>query len=278
MNWTRIDLEHLTDERRMREAKGATAAAAAPAMACEEWMDIGGCATLSLTPKAGGDTGPILFLHGGGWVFGSPVQSLGLARRIAAEAGCQVLSMAYPLAPEHPYPAAIEAVARACDQLGERGSFMLAGGSAGAQIGLAAMALQRDRGGVLPRAALLFCGAFAQTVTGFSHDAFGRAGGRLTSATMADFISVYGVPDDARYADMTKADLSGLPELWLSVGDRDPLLSDTLAVFRASIAGGASSHLEVVPGAAHGFMNDFHADPRIDAAVAAGAGWLAACT
>lgn len=278
MNWNGLDPAALAAERRKREERGAASAQSVPAMAREHWARVGDCDALVLTPDDAAPDGAILFLHGGGWVFGSPRQSLGLTRRIACQARRRVVSLAYPLAPEHPYPAAIDTAAAAITALAREGALAIAGGSAGAQIALAAMLLQRDRSADIPGAGLLFCGAFSQTLDSPSQRSFGQDGGRLTTQRMADFIEAYAAPLAAPYADVTGTDLRGLPPLWFSVGDRDPLLSDTLAVHAQALDSGVSAALEVVPGASHGFMNDFGSSSRIDDAVEAGVEWLVSST
>lgn len=274
MSWIEMDPSDLAAERRLREMRGAALAHDAPRMAREHWTLVGDSDALVLTPHDAEPEGAILFLHGGGWVFGSPRQSLGLTRRIAAQARRRVVSLAYPLAPEHPYPAAINSAATAIGVLAADGPLAIAGGSAGAQIGLAAMMQQRDRAGALPHAALLFCGAFSQSLDSPSHKAFGQHGGRLTTQKMGDFIAAYAAPDGAPYADLTDASLEKLPPMWFSVGDCDPLLSDTLMVHAQALQDGLEAGLDVVPGAAHGFMNDFAASNRCDAAVEVGVEWL----
>ena len=101
--------------------------------------------------SSGGPTPVVLFFHGGGWVMGSLSTHDGLCRRLAALTGLPVVAVDYRLAPEHPYPAAIEDSRAAMDWLFEAGPVhgldvtkaVLVGDSAGGQ--LAAVLANRER-------------------------------------------------------------------------------------------------------------------------------------
>jgi acetyl esterase len=195
-------------------------------------------------------------------VFGSSIGSLGLIRRIVAQTHRPVVSLDYPLSPEHPYPEAINRVTRALAEMETAG---VIGGSAGAQIALHAVSRLEDAG---PRAGLLFCGAFSQNTDTWSHCAFGNDTGQLTTERMERYLAAYGMPKDAPLPN-----LANIPPLFLSVGDSDPLLDDSLQV-HASAQSFNGSVLEVIPHAHHGFMNDWYKNHRIDRAVSDALDWL----
>lgn len=266
MDWQDLAPAARAAERQRREATGAVAARAAPEMAREDRINLAGMVALRCVPKTCTSTVPHVFVHGGGWVFGSSVQSLGLIRRIAWQTCRPVISVDYPLAPEHPYPAAIEAVTEALRQLeAADGLAGVIGASAGAQIVLHCLGRAPD---IAARGAVLFCGAFGQRLDTASHQAFGTEATGLTTADMKRYLTAYAMPEN-----MPAPDLTMLPPLFLSVGDRDPLLDDTLQIHAAD-KGPNGSALDVVPGAGHGFMNSWFRDASADQAVRAALDWL----
>lgn len=265
--WNDWPPEKLNAERKFREARGRSAADTAPAMAIEEQIEIAGYGALRCVPETCLSDVPHVFCHGGGWVFGSSVQSLGLIRRIAHQAKRPVVSIDYPLAPEHPYPAAIKAVRSSLAALASvKGIAGVIAGSAGAQIALRAVVGEDTP---LVRGAVLFCGAFATQTDGWSHDAFGSSGGRLTTKSMKRFLNAYAMPEQEPSLDFTRS-----PPLFLSVGDSDPLLADTLELYSEIAQRRAGDRLEVVPDVSHGFMNEWHRNPRVNDAVKNSIEWL----
>lgn len=271
----------LLRQRAALEAWGRTCAANAPQMRsiCDGTIDLPGgiIPTLTLTPQTVASHVQHLFVHGGAWCMGSSRVFQGLLARMADQCQRPILSVDYPLAPEYPYPAAIDAVAAVIDIVaGRSGVGGLIAGSAGCHIALAA--LLRHRASPLPngpRAAILWNPALAQTTQGWSHSAFGTGSG-LTATDLDTAIAHYAVPPDDPLADLPGMDLSGLPPIWIACGDRDPLLDDSLRFFRRLILSDVDAHLNVVPGATHGFMNRWFADPPANAAVSVALDWLEA--
>lgn len=265
--WRAWSPDDLAAERARREALGQSAAAAAPAMAREDRITVAGLSALLCTPSGAISARPHVFVHGGGWVFGSSVQSLGLIRRLAGQARRPVLSIDYPLAPEHPYPQAIYALKAALEELDtSSGIAGIIAASAGAQIAAQALSKANCR---RVAGAVLFCGAFRADTTAWSHGAFGNLEGRLTSAAMDAFLAAYAIPPDTLPPAPDQ-----LPPMFLSVGDADPLLADTLDLFARTAARRTGDRLQVIPGVTHGFMNDWHLEPCIDSAIAAAIVWL----
>ncbi len=275
--WIEMAAADLAAERAAREENGRIAADAAPKMADETAVTFdtpaGPLPAIRLTPEGAAAGAAVdVFVHGGGWVFGSAYQSLGIARRMANQSRRTILSVDYLLAPETPWPAAADQVGALFDQLAAGpGLHAVSGSSAGAQVALAAMRRQADRGGALPKGALLFNGAFAMTADSWSHAAFGGGSDLLTTAAMTAYIAAYGAGAEG---DMTIADLSGLPPMWLMLGDRDPLIEDSIAVFQRALAAGTTAHLDIIPGVGHGFSNNFHDKPAVDHAITEAMNWL----
>ena len=142
-------------------------------------------------PKPGTTLPVIVYVHGGGWTFGSVDTHDGTMRTLAAASGFAVFGFDYRLAPEHPYPIPLEDTlgAIAFGLSGALGSdvdarrWALAGDSAGATLALAAMIQRRDAGLALPAAAALFYGCYAPDFETGSHARFGE-GYLLTTANM----------------------------------------------------------------------------------------------
>jgi acetyl esterase len=180
----------------------------------------------------------ILYIHGGGWVICSLDTHDGVCRRLANAAGLRVLSLDYRLAPEHPFPAPVEDCVVASLWLSQHGAELgvdasrlaLAGDSAGANLALASCIALRDRGHPLPRAAALIYGVYSADNDTPSHRAFGGGQYILSTPTMRWFWGQYVADPYQRnhpLAAPLHADLSGLPPLYVSAAELDPLRDDS---------------------------------------------------
>lgn len=250
-----IDLQALPSA----EARAAFAANAAqwnqpepPATA--RAVTLGGIACRLLLP-ASRVPGLILFVHGGGWTFGSAETHDRFARLLAEATGQAVLVAEYRLAPEHPCPAAIEdvlAVIAGLDGLAEAdGPLSLCGDSAGANIALAAACGRPAR----PIAMLsLLYGCFAPIFDTESHRQCGDGRFGLSTARMQWYWRNWlGAAEDARAAPL-HAGLAGLPRTHVLAAGLDPLRDDSLMLAARLAAQGVSFRLDVVPGVVHGFL------------------------
>jgi monoterpene epsilon-lactone hydrolase len=119
---------------------------------------IGGVRADVLAAGAPGSRPTVIHFHGGGYCIGSARTARSWAAHLSAAAGCRVVLPEYRLAPEHPYPAALEdarAVVRALAAEGKAGSLVISGDSAGGGLALALALSMRDDGGDLPAGCLL---------------------------------------------------------------------------------------------------------------------------
>ena len=228
-------------------------------------------------PSAATRLPAVIFLHGGGWTLMDIDTHDAMARGIAAASGAAVLAIDYPLAPEAPFPAALETcmgfarfVAGASDGLGlVPGAMAFAGDSAGANLAGAAALGLRDAGGPAAKGLALIYGSYdLSTLERDSHRRFGGGELPLTLARMELFRNSY-VPDAARRSDPLVsplyADLAGLPPSFLAVASHDALYDENiLFAGRLGSAGGAVE-LKIYPGAIHGF---FEAANAVGATVA----------
>lgn len=193
-------------------------------------------------PAGAGASGPgVLYIHGGGWVICSLDTHDGVCRRLANASRLRVASLDYRLAPEHPFPAPLDDCVAAARWLKTHGPVLgiepqriaLVGDSAGANLALATMLTLRDAGDPLPRTAALIYGAYQYDFSGGSYDAFGGGEHILSAPTMRWFRDHY-LPDPAQrrnpLAAPLLADLGGLPPLYVSAAELDPLRDDSDAL------------------------------------------------
>ncbi|MEO8882453.1 MAG: alpha/beta hydrolase fold domain-containing protein [Devosia sp.] len=232
----------------------------------------------------------IVYVHGGGWTFGSVDSHENEMRYLALGTGAAVLGFDYGLAPERPFPAGIDdtvAVIAAARRgvLGEdidAARLALAGDSAGANLALGALLALRRTGVPLPRAAALFYGCYAPDFSTESHRLFGGGQFGLTSARMRwywqNFLAVDAIPPEvpiSNEATPLAAELSGLPPLYLLAAGLDPLRDDTPALARRAAAAGVAHEFITVPGVIHGFLGRAPRLPAARKALAAAGAFLA---
>ncbi|HUR72960.1 MAG TPA: alpha/beta hydrolase [Sporichthya sp.] len=225
------------------------------------WGRLGGVRALRVDPpgpRRSQSDGAVLYLHGGGFVVGSPTSHRPMLVRLALGTGLPVLGLDYRLAPEHPFPAGYDDVLDAYRALRAGGTpaerIVLAGDSAGGGLALAAAMELRD-GGEHPRCVALIC-----PFVDLGPDASWRAGESadplLTLRHTLVFGQQYagGASVDPRVSPL-RGDLAGLPPLIVHTAGDDLLHADgTELVARARAAGVAVEHYD-----APGLWHDFHA-------------------
>ncbi len=217
-------------------------------------------------PPGAGDLPVILYVHGGGWTFGSIDTHDGVMRCLALASGCAVLGFDYRLAPEHPFPAPLDDVLAVLAHveaggLGpgfDRRRIALAGDSAGATLSLGALIARRDAGLPPPATATLFYGCYAPIFDTPSHARNGDGRYLLRTEMMrwywSNFLGSCAAEDAPGACAPLNAELSGLPPLYLNAAGLDPLLDDTSLLAARLAAAGARFRLDVFPGVVHGFL------------------------
>jgi monoterpene epsilon-lactone hydrolase len=207
----------------------------------------------------GADTGRVLlFLHGGGFEFGSVRSDGELAARLGRASGMRVLFPEYRLAPEHPFPAAIDDVLavwrwlRTAQALGAR-SIAVAGDSAGGGLAVALLVATRDAGEPLPAAAVLMSPTVDLTSSGASMTERADQDPISTPAMLRQFASDYlaGADPKTPLASPLFASPAGLPPLLVLVGTADLLLSDSERLATAAAEAGVEVNLEIGQGLPH---------------------------
>jgi epsilon-lactone hydrolase len=221
-------------------------------------VDAGGVPAHWLTAP-GADTGRVLlFLHGGGFELGSLRSDGELAARLGRASGMRVLFPEYRLAPEHPFPAAIDDVLAAwrwlrTDQGLSAGSIAVAGDSAGGGLAAALLVATRDAGEALPAAATLMSPTVDLTSSGASMTERVDQDPFSTPALLRQLASDYlaGADPQTPQASPLFASLSGLPPLLILVGTADLLLSDSERLAAAATQAGVDVTLEIGEGLPH---------------------------
>ena len=221
-------------------------------------VTAGGVPAHWLTPP-GADAGRVLlFLHGGGFELGSVRSDGELAARLGRASGMRVLFPEYRLAPEHPFPAAIDDVLAAwrwlrTDQGLSPGSLAVSGDSAGGGLAVSLLVATRDAGEALPAAAVLMSPTVDLTSSGASMTERAGQDPVSTPAMLRQFAADYLSGADPRtpLASPLFAALAGLPPLLIQVGTADVLLSDSERLAAAATAAGVDVTLQVGEGLPH---------------------------
>lgn len=207
--------------------------------------------------------GPVaLYFHGGGLVSGHRAKDAARAAQVAQEV--TVVTVDYRLAPEHPYPAAIEDAyaalawtARAGRELGHDGRIVVAGFSAGGCLAAGATLMARDRGGPPVEGVMLLAPMLddrMETVscrqvtpaTWTAHDNKVAWGAVLGAAAGGPHVSPYAAPARA-------ASLAGFPPTYLEVGTADIFRDEAVLWALRAWGDGVALHLVVAAGAPHGY-------------------------
>jgi acetyl esterase len=212
-----------------------------------------------------GRTPLVVWLHGGGWALGDLDTHDQPCRYLCRYGRVAVLSVDYRLAPEFPFPAAVEDALAAfswavdhADELGCDPSRVAIGGdSAGGNLAAVVSQLARDGRAAAPAAQLLVYPATDISVTYPSEDLFGE-GYLLTRANMDWFEATYSAgaaKSDPRMSPLRHTDLSGLAPALVVTADFDPLRDEGELYARQLQAAGVPVMLRRTPGLVHGFLN-----------------------
>ena len=202
----------------------------------------------------------LLYLHGGGYLLGSIATHRALAARIAAAAGIRALITDYRLAPEHPFPAALDDAVVAYDFLIDQGfapeSVALGGDSAGGGLALATLVALRDSGRPLPGAAVALSPWTDLAASGESCETrddpmIGSREDLLATASLY----LNGADPRTPTASPLYAELSGLPAIAIQVGTAERLLDDSTRIADRIRAAGGNVELEIFEDLIHVFQS-----------------------
>lgn len=229
-----------------------------------------------------------LFMHGGGFVRGSLDHCDCICRRMVADGNLSVISTDYSLAPEHPYPAAIDDIVKVLDwasaSVAEFGldatRISVAGGSAGATLAMASTLRRRDAGVKIPVGMALFYGVFdIMNTQRESYRLFGNGQFGMSKARMEHYVHAL-IPEGTSpldpYLAPLHANLESLPPVWMGVAELDVLRDEQLEMAGRLQAAGVSIDLQRYDGMIHGFANRVRLVSRAEAAIQSAARFLAA--
>ena len=237
-------------------------------IACERWVQRAPSGTITTELALGGvpavrvarsESQPgrhVLFLHGGGYITGSAALYRHITWRFAAAAQAELIAIDYRLAPEHPFPAALDDAAAAWHALLAEGAdpanCVIMGDSAGGGLALALALKLRDEGSPLPAALVALSPWTDLAMTGEScwQDA---ADPMLKSDCLKPFAAQYLGAADPRhpYASPLYGDLRGLPPTLLQVGSDEILRDDSIRIAERMREAGCNVTLEVWPRMPH---------------------------
>jgi acetyl esterase/lipase len=221
---------------------------------------IGGVNAIDVTIRGIDTANMILYFHGGVYVIGSAATSVPLVSDLARRAQARALTVDYRLAPEHPYPAAVDDARAAYEGLlaqgVDAGQIALAGESAGGGLAVATLLALRDAGTPLPSSAFLMSPYADLTLSGET-----ILENQATDLVLTPEGLRLRVPDYVGGADASNpqispvfGDLSGLPPLLIQASSHEILLSDALRLARKAAIDEVPVTLEVTPGVPHVFQ------------------------
>ena len=200
----------------------------------------------------------VLYLHGGGYRMGSALAYRAYGSRLAAAAGAEVVLPDYRLAPEHPFPAAVD------DALGvyrwlledralDPRSLVVAGDSAGAGLTIALLVVARDRGLPLPAGAIAISPWSDLSNAGATFETNAELDQVFSLAAAREAADTYlrGTDPGEPLASPARADLSGLPAIHVMVGGNEVLLDDARSLVDAGRNADVDATLSVHPGQSH---------------------------
>ena len=214
-----------------------------------------------LTPESATVDAVVLYLHGGGYCTGSLDSHRNLAGRLAVATGCPVVTLDYRLAPEHPFPAAVDDATAAYRDLLALGippeRTAIAGDSAGGGLTVASLLALRTTGSPLPAAAACLSPWVDLTQSSAAYQRLAASDPMVTRAGLDLMAEAYLGTADPRVelaSPLFAEDLSGLPPLLIEVGEHEVLIDDATRLAEQVTAAGGEAALTVWPEMVHVFQ------------------------
>ena len=223
-------------------------------------VEIGGVAGIEVTIQGNQAENVILYFHGGVYVIGSAASSVPLVGDLVRRTGAKAITLEYRLAPEHPYPAAVEDARAAYEGLLAQGiapaQIALAGESAGGGLAVAALIALREADVPLPSCGYLMSPYVDLTLSGETLAEKWELDPLLTPDGLRARVPDYVAGADAAdpYISPIFGDLRGLPPLLIQVGSHEVLLSDALRLAGRAAKSDVAVTLDVTPGVPHVFQ------------------------
>lgn len=237
-------------------------------------VHLGGVRVDLFTPRIAQPKASIVYLHGGAYVSGSPRSYRRLVSHLAAVTGCRVYAVEYRLAPEYPYPAALEdgiAVYTSLLAAESAESVVIAGDSAGGGLAIAIAVRLRDAGAPLPAALVCIAPWVDLTCSGESIRTRARQERMMSPGGLTLDARRYAGGEDLRNPLISPlfAAMSGLPPMLIQVGNDEILLDDSTRLAAITTGAGVSVTLQVWPRLWHVWHLYAGLMPEADAAMRA---------
>ena len=214
----------------------------------------------------------VLYFHGGVYVLGDAFLSADLASQVGRRTRAKVFSVDYRLAPEHPYPAAVDDALAAYKALLQNGTapsdIVFAGESAGGGLAVATLINARDHGLPLPAAAFVMSPYVDLTLAGSTMQTKGEVDPLMSRENLQARVTDYASGQDTALGLISPifADLSGLPPLVIQAGSHEVLLDDAVRLARQAATADVQVTLDITPHVPHVFEAYY---PILDEAAAA---------
>jgi acetyl esterase/lipase len=202
----------------------------------------------------------VLYFHGGVYVMGDAFLAADLASQVGRRTQAKVVSVDYRLAPEHPYPAAVDDALAAYEALLHGGTapedVVFAGESAGGGLAVAAMVSAREHQLPQPAAAYVMSPYADLTLAGTTLESKAMADPLLSREALQARIADYTAGQDAALGLISPifADLSGLPPLIIQAGTHEVLLDDAVRLAQRAAIDDVEVTLDITPGVPHVFQ------------------------
>jgi len=222
--------------------------------------ELGGVAVIFIEIADTEPTGVIFHVHGGGFALGSAASSVGFVSDLARKAGMNAVTVDYRLAPEYPFPAALEDVTAAYQALLERESagtqIVVTGESAGGNLALELVIAGKEHGLEMPAAMALFSPMTDLAVTGESFTTKAGVDPNITAAAIRTRAKDYlnGTDPKDPLVSPIYADLTGLPPMLIQAGSHEALLDDATRLATRAAADDVAVTLDITPDVAHVFQ------------------------
>ncbi|MGK5685288.1 alpha/beta hydrolase [Actinoplanes sp. URMC 104] len=223
-------------------------------------IEVAGRPAVLVEPAADSRPGTILYFHGGSFSLGSPRTAMTVTANLVRRTGVRAISLDYRLAPEHPFPAAIEdcvAAYRALLDAGiDPGTVVLAGDSAGGGLTVTTCLAARDAGLPMPAAIVAFSPGLDHTRTGRTMDTKQGVDPFFTKQAMERTGEMYLAGQDPHrplLAPAVYADLTGFPPILLQAGTNELLLDDAVRLADRAREADVDVILDVTAGVPHVF-------------------------
>ncbi len=202
----------------------------------------------------------ILYCHGGGYSTGSCLYARTLTTKLAMSTSMDVLSFDYRLAPEHPYPAALEDAMKAWNYLMQFGygarDVIIAGDSAGGNLALTLVHKLKEEGRILPRGLVLMSPWTDLTSSGKSHETRKDMDPVLHKEYLEQMIRNYaeGQELDSPLISPLFGDFTDFPSTYIQVGDNEVLLNDATMLHKKMVKANVPVQIDVFKGMWHVFQ------------------------